>query len=486
MNNSLIIYKLLISTLIFWNIHNYVELTKKSKILNSYDGPFKMGNYSLYNSFNSPIISIVIYLKKSNLNELIIESYAINFLQQTLKNIEIIIYCYYKDICNLMSNISSVYKNIYIYTSKKRNKIINIFNIISIIKGQFMIFIDNIINLNNEELYYFFNYTKGKIDNIFKLKTKNNDVINIIRTKILKDIEDDGEHFTDFNELINYIELFPKPNIKYIPIALSPNDKYLPLSYTSMLSILSTKNYYSYIDFYLILPTSFSEKNYFLLESLFEQFTYFNITYIYMDNRYENAFVHRYITQQAYYRFSLGCLLPHFNKIIYLDADTICFSDLSNLFDLNFNGKMILGKGLSQNQTNLKQIHINSGILLLNLKKMRNLKFEERVLKILNSGFKHPTLHDQAVIDTFFYKYVGLFPPEFNAYLLNYTETLKLISTVNLYDKDKLLFSLKYPIIRHYKGDKKNLNDDWFFFARKSKHFNEINNNYSLIYNISL
>ena len=252
-----------------------------------------------------------------------------------------------------------------------------------------------------------------------------------------------------------------------------------------MISILSSKNPFTYIDFYLILPQEFSETNFILIESLFEQYYYFNITYIYMDERYKNAFVHNYITNQAYYRFSLGRLLPNLNKIIYLDADTICFKDLSNLYNMNFKGKIILGKGLNQNKTNKSQYKINSGILLLNLKKMRKIKIEEKVLNILNGGFTHPTLHDQAVIDIYFYQYVGLFPPEFNSYVLNYTETIKLIQTQTIYDKDKLFFSLKYPVIRHYKGNKKNLNDDWYYFARKSKFFSKVTNNYSDIFKFS-
>jgi lipopolysaccharide biosynthesis glycosyltransferase len=204
-----------------------------------------------------------------------------------------------------------------------------------------------------------------------------------------------------------------------------------------------------------------------------------------MDERYKNAFVHKYITNQAYYRFSLGRLLPNLNKIIYLDADTIVFKDLTNFFDLNFKGKIFLGKGLSRNKTLEKQIKINSGVLLLNLKKMRKLDIEKKVLKILNSGFTHPTLHDQAIIEIYLYKYVGLISPEYNSYFLNYTETLNLIRNPKLYNKDELIYSLKYPTIRHYKGDKKNLNDDWFFFARKSKYFSRKTNNYSHVFKIS-
>jgi len=44
---------------------------------------------------------------------------------------------------------------------------------------------------------------------------------------------------------------------------------------------------------------------------------------------------------------------------------------------------------------------------------------------------------------------------------------------------------LKYPVIRHYKGAEKNLNDDWYYFARKSKYFQKRSNNYSNIFKFS-
>ena len=478
--------KLIILLIIFSQILYHIEYKKSIPNINVFDGPFKMENYSFYNSLDFPLITIIIDLEKLKLDNLVIEYYIINLLNQTLKEIEIIIYCYYKECDNktLKYNTSLYNKKIHNYNSKK-NFIIDIFKIIDTVKGKFILLLNKMIKFDNDELNYFYHYTNGKINNIFNFGRMDNYELYLIRTKTIRDIEDDEKNFHDFKELINYIEFLPEPSINYIPIALSPNDKYTPLAYTSMLSILNTKNYYSYIDFYLIIPKNFSSENFILLNSLFEQFNFFNITYIYMNERYQNAFVHRYITTQAYYRFSLGELLPKLNKIIYLDADIICFDDLSKLYDLNFRGKIILAKGLSQNKTNVQQYFINSGILLFNLKKMRRMRVEEKVLKILKSGFSHPTLHDQAIIDTFFYKYVGLFPPEFNAYLLNFEETSHLISTTKIYDKDKLLFSLKYPSIRHYKGDKKNLNDDWFYFARMSKYFNKISQNYSNIYHYS-
>ena len=173
------------------------------------------------------------------------------------------------------------------------------------------------------------------------------------------------------------------PQLNYIPISFCPNNRYATLTYTSMISILSTKAFYTYIQFYIVIPKDFKKDNILLLESLYQQFEYFNITFIKMDNRFNKAFTSRYLTSHAYYRYSLGELIPNLDKIIYLDSDTICFKDLTNFYNLNFRGKVILGRLIKYYKGNKTDIFsINTGILLLNLKEMRKMKFEQKVLKI--------------------------------------------------------------------------------------------------------
>ena len=94
-----------------------------------------------------------------------------------------------------------------------------------------------------------------------------------------------------------------------------------------MSSILSSKNLNSYICFYIIIPSNFEKHNENFLDSLHEQYDGFNISFITMDDRYHNAYTDRRITSQAYYRFSLGELLPDIKKIIYFDTDIIVYKD---------------------------------------------------------------------------------------------------------------------------------------------------------------
>ena len=64
------------------------------------------------------------------------------------------------------------------------------------------------------------------------------------------------------------------------------------------------------------------------INSLYDQFGNFNITFIKIDNRYNNAFISRRMTQETYY----------------LDSDVIVYKDLYNLYNSKFNGKFVLGQ----------------------------------------------------------------------------------------------------------------------------------------------
>ena len=294
--------------------------------------------------------------------------------------------------------------------------------------------------------------------------------------------------------MIKYIDLMPSPNLNYISIAFCPNNYYTSLTYVSMTSILNSKDCNTYVSFYVVIPKTFEDKNIRFLNSLYYQYDCFNITFIRMDEKYEKAFVSRYITTQAYYRFSLGELIPYLNKIIYLDSDTICFKDLTNLYNLNFKGKMILGQIIITNNNKKDGFYkINSGILLLNLKKMRNIKLEQKIIDIINKNYKNQ-FHDQGIINIYFKKLIGIFPPQYHA--RPYSDYKEIVEynkkSGNIYDNDQLYFAWKYPAIKHFVAyskpnyhNKKN-KEDWWYFARVSKYFTFKSYNLSKIFKYKL
>ena len=152
-------------------------------------------------------------------------------------------------------------------------------------------------------------------------------------------------------------------------------------------------------------------------------------------------------------------------------------------------GKIFLGKILSFENAGHK-FDLNTGVLLLNLIEMRNLKIEKKVLNLLNKGFRDPVYHDQAIINIFFKQYIGFLPLEYNVFPYLNKEIENLTKNYNnLYDYDSIYFANKYPSIKHFPGFPENkiyFQEDWFYFARKSKYFQKASHNFSGIFNHNL
>ena len=438
----------------------------------------------LYNYEKKPAISILI------LNFDIINSHTIlskirmlkNLLNQSINNIEILI--------SLKKNTNFYFKIVDFSRRNNKLKIIdseyNTYNdtikIIIRSKGKFITILNKCFNIRDFKLYEkLFNKTFGKINNYYEYKIEN-EVNYLIKNKALKDYLDNEISFQKLKDLENYIQFLPNQNLNYISIAFCLDNKYTFYGYVSMISILETKNYNTFISFYIIIKRDFSEDNKEILLSLYEQYDFLNISLIYMDDRYKNVKIINYLSQVAYFRLSLGELLPNLNRIIYLDSDVIVYNDLTNLFNTNFNGYMILCRKIPKEMKTTKMMVINTGILLLNLKKMRNTKFEKKIIKIINEGFVD-SVQDQGLLIKYFLNDIGELNEQYNLPNQGFT------SLINFYKKKKILyksnylrFISNYPTIRHFNGPKnyKNIINsyDWWYFASKSKYYSLIIKNY--------
>ena len=115
-----------------------------------------------------------------------------------------------------------------------------------------MLIINKYFNFKSFDFEKYYNFTKGKINHIFEFKIKK-ERIYLIKSKILRDINDKNINFNNFSELLQYITSLPEPQLNYISVALSTNNYYISLAYVCMTSILYSKyaNSFHFMLYYL-------------------------------------------------------------------------------------------------------------------------------------------------------------------------------------------------------------------------------------------
>ena len=162
----------------------------------------------------------------------------LNLRNQTLNDIEIVLtlskskFKEYK----ILNNLCSLDKRIKIDIIDKKDSISILFYLLKKLKGKFIFLIDKYYNFKNNDFEKFYNFTKGKINNIFEFKIKRKSHF-LIKNKILRDINDKNIEIKNIPNLIEYINSLPEPHLNYIPVSLALNNYYTSLAYICMTSI---------------------------------------------------------------------------------------------------------------------------------------------------------------------------------------------------------------------------------------------------------
>lgn len=174
-------------------------------------------------------------------------------------------------------------------------------------------------------------------------------------------------------------------------IFFNVNNAYADKLLVTMISILENNKDMD-IDFY-VLSSDFSGENKSIINKTLNIYNKFKVNYIEINrdvfakaNLKNNA---KYISLEGYYRYIIADVAPNINKALYLDADLIVNGSLNKLYstdiekyycagvkdkfieEINYKRKI----GLSPND-----IYINSGVMLLNLNKLRRDKIGEKLL----------------------------------------------------------------------------------------------------------
>ncbi len=105
-----------------------------------------------------------------------------------------------------------------------------------------------------------------------------------------------------------------------------------------------------------------------------------------------------YFTLTIYYRLFIPAMFPEYDKGVYIDSDVVLNADLAELFDIEI-GDNFIGACPDRSVQEVPPLvhyienavgvprmeYINSGVLLMNLKKLREARLDAHFLRILNT-----------------------------------------------------------------------------------------------------
>ena len=213
-----------------------------------------------------------------------------------------------------------------------------------------------------------------------------------------------------------------------IPIAYATDQNYLFYTCVSITSLAENANKGTYYKIYILVGESFIDEAD-LIGKLEKRYHNIEIEIIVVDSSvFAKVFINsEHISKAAFYRLAL-CNCLDVDKCIYLDSDTIVTEDLLQLFDYNIEAYYVAGcrdiwiDMLSAEEREKRRIqtripdmdeYINSGILLFNLKKIREDNLNNTFIEHLKYNYRY---EDQDILNVCCYHKILRLPTKWNRF----------------------------------------------------------------------
>lgn len=191
-----------------------------------------------------------------------------------------------------------------------------------------------------------------------------------------------------------------------IDIAMSVDDNYAKYCATTMCSILDSKNECDEIFFHILHGD--------ILDENIARLALFPNTKLYKLNESEFS---PYVRREKhvgftpmFYRLKLASILKNIKKVIYLDCDIIVVKSLSELYSVDISNHVIAAVPTDANfyKNNMDRLGIqgvpggfyfNSGVICMNLEKIRNEKIENDFFEYLKENSQTIQFADQDTLN---------------------------------------------------------------------------------------
>lgn len=255
-----------------------------------------------------------------------------------------------------------------------------------------------------------------------------------------------------------------------IPVVFSTDDGYAMPTAVAIKSMLD--NYSgNEIEIYILFKDSLSPLSKAIMERAIEKT--FNeqlravIHYLDVGEKMNIASSHiSHISSATYYRVILPELLNTYDRCIYLDGDVIVAGDIADLTFIEMTDNdyiagvstvMIQTCSESVRQERIRIIgipdfktYVNAGMLLLNLKAMRDNGLVEKMMDLVPKAFP---VQDQDIINVVCYGHVKTLSPRFNVLPSIYRMSPKKLRMV--YKQEEIDDARKNPCVIHYADKRK-------------------------------
>ncbi|MEE1049823.1 MAG: glycosyltransferase family 8 protein [Clostridia bacterium] len=187
-----------------------------------------------------------------------------------------------------------------------------------------------------------------------------------------------------------------------IPIFFTIDDGYAPFLAVALNSAIKNSNpqrrYNSIVLYQDLNETNIAKLKSLETENFKISLTPIKANFDALDDRMSNRLRCDYFTLTIYFRLFIPAMFPQYDKGIYIDSDVVLTSDIAELYDIEI-GDNLIGAcndlsiadipplvAYTENAVGVnKHEYINSGVLLMNLKQMREVDLEGHFLNLLNT-----------------------------------------------------------------------------------------------------
>ncbi len=407
---------------------------------------------------------------------------------------------YKRDLDFCISYIQKYYPEIYPYAKKYLNQKQNYFHDIFIMKNtyftQYINFLFDILFAHEREcdcsLYgikpiqisYELSNCLGGIYIYYLLQANKNLSIKYLSTVSFENIDKEEEYFPAFQE-------------NNIAILLAPNETYLPHAAVLIQSIIENSSKQNNYDI-ILFKTDIVERTKKLVLKQIENHPNFSIRFFDISKSiYQYANLHfptyAYASIETYFRMLAPYILKNYNKILYLDSDTIVLKDIAELYNTNIDNYLIgacrdlisfgamhidLARSTSHKKVELNNLYTyyNAGVLLINIQAFRKNFFKDTIMKVQHeNNFDY---YDQDALNYLTKDRTYILDSRWNVLrdAWNTIENELIYAPIEYYNM--MLEVYKDPYIIHYITSKKpwkNLNDDfaeiYWHYARKTSFY---------------